>query len=385
MGLDVMRRLQIAIHDQRVNRVELAVCTEVAFYLQNRKRRQLSELEERYEKRILVRGEPNLGLDEMRVDLFDNREGLVFLEELGMIPQPPHTTQLGTRPQPVQQRGGRGGGRGDRGRRHDQHRQPPPSRRPAEDELGEDRFERVEEEMEGREQHTEPQPQQEREQREPAPAFAQQPGGLEGDRQGQEQEGGGRRRRRRRRGRRGRGRNRQFADAQNFNGQDRPQQAFDDREHYPERESQEIESDHAGPEGNRTAAADFLEVSERVVEELPPEPVRENRRAEDAAIESPAMEPPPEAPPAKEPKPKRSRRRAAATTAKPKTTRGRKRKASTDNGQTEEAEKPAPQQAQVVRTGSTDRHLIEDEPVLPQPVRRPRNAVDLDHIPDDFD
>src|SRR5581483_4255825 len=36
MSLDVMRRLAIAIHDQRVQRVELSVCPEVAFYLQNK-------------------------------------------------------------------------------------------------------------------------------------------------------------------------------------------------------------------------------------------------------------------------------------------------------------------------------------------------------------
>jgi len=40
---------------------------------------------------------------------------------------------------------------------------------------------------------------------------------------------------------------------------------------------------------------------------------------------------------------------------------------------------------EVVRTGSTDRHLVDDEPVLPQPTRRPRSVRDLDHIPDDFD
>jgi ribonuclease E len=384
MGLDVMRRLQIAAHDQRVHRVELAVCGEVAFYLQNKKRRQLSELEERYEKRIIVRGEPNLGLDEMRIDLFDNREGLVFLEELGMIPQPPHTTQLGTRPRPAQQRGGRGGGRDDRGRRHDQHRQPPAARRPAEEDMGEERFERVEDEVEDREQQIESQPSRGGEQAQPMATSSQQPGGPQVDRQDQEQEGGGRRRRRRRRGRRGRGRNRQFADAQNFNGQE----PFDERAPY--RGPEEVEEPVAAPSEDRPAAVDFLEVSEQVAEELMPEPVREYRApAEEPVAKAPvveqAAEPPAEAPPAKEPKPKRGRRRAASTTAKPKTTRGRKRKAPTDNGEPEQAPKPAPESVPVVRTGSTDRHLIEDEPVLPQPARRPRSAVDLDHIPDDFD
>ena len=38
----------------------------------------------------------------------------------------------------------------------------------------------------------------------------------------------------------------------------------------------------------------------------------------------------------------------------------------------------------VVKTGSTDRHLVtDDEPVVP--VSRPRTYRDLDAIPDDFD
>src|SRR3954447_1433103 len=55
MSLDVMRRLRIAIHDERVARVELGVCNAVAFYLQNKKRRQISALEDRFNKRVLIR------------------------------------------------------------------------------------------------------------------------------------------------------------------------------------------------------------------------------------------------------------------------------------------------------------------------------------------
>jgi hypothetical protein len=54
-----------------------------------------------------------------------------------------------------------------------------------------------------------------------------------------------------------------------------------------------------------------------------------------------------------------------------------------------QAETPRPQQASppapVQRTGSTDRHLLHDEPVLPQPLSRPRSYRDLDQIPDDLD
>ena len=53
-----------------------------------------------------------------------------------------------------------------------------------------------------------------------------------------------------------------------------------------------------------------------------------------------------------------------------------------DATRAEAAAQPAPV---VVKTGSTDRHLISDEPILPQPVQRPRTYRDLDHIADDFD
>src|SRR3954469_21112179 len=46
MSLDVMRRLAIAISDLKVVRAELSVAPDVAYYLQNRNRRRLVELEE---------------------------------------------------------------------------------------------------------------------------------------------------------------------------------------------------------------------------------------------------------------------------------------------------------------------------------------------------
>ena len=49
-----MRRSRIAINDLKVQRLELAVCPDVAFYLQNKKRHQLRELEQQYDKRIVI-------------------------------------------------------------------------------------------------------------------------------------------------------------------------------------------------------------------------------------------------------------------------------------------------------------------------------------------
>ncbi len=47
MSLDVMRRLAIAINDLEWSAIELSVCPDVAFYLQNKKRQQLADLEAR--------------------------------------------------------------------------------------------------------------------------------------------------------------------------------------------------------------------------------------------------------------------------------------------------------------------------------------------------
>src|SRR3954449_8944140 len=55
MSLDVMRRLAIASHDDRVARIALAVCADVSYYLQNKKRAQLAHLEHESGKRIIIR------------------------------------------------------------------------------------------------------------------------------------------------------------------------------------------------------------------------------------------------------------------------------------------------------------------------------------------
>src|SRR5689334_18986174 len=122
MSLDVMRRLAIAANDLKVARIELSVCPDVAFYLLNKKRIQLAKLESNAKKRILVRQDPTLGLDETKLELYDARDGLVFLDELGMRP----TEQLTGHPHRTQQQHGRRDDRQPRGRhpqgRHDQRR-----------------------------------------------------------------------------------------------------------------------------------------------------------------------------------------------------------------------------------------------------------------------
>ena len=46
---------------------------------------------------------------------------------------------------------------------------------------------------------------------------------------------------------------------------------------------------------------------------------------------------------------------------------------------------PKPVAVPIERTGSTDRHLVDDVPIDPEPPRRPRSYEDLDAVPDDFD
>ena len=89
MSLDVMRRLAIAVNDLKVVRVEMTVCPDVAFYLQNKKREQIVNLEKQFNKRVVIRSDPTVALDEARLDLFDARDVRVYLADLGMAPPGP--------------------------------------------------------------------------------------------------------------------------------------------------------------------------------------------------------------------------------------------------------------------------------------------------------
>src|SRR5207248_7818696 len=89
MSLDVMRRVAIAINDLKVARVELTIAPDVNFYIQNKKRAAIAALEQQYKKRVIVRADPHMGVDEMRLDLYDTRDGLVFIDELASVQAPP--------------------------------------------------------------------------------------------------------------------------------------------------------------------------------------------------------------------------------------------------------------------------------------------------------
>jgi ribonuclease E len=198
MSLDVMRRLAIAMNDAKVIRAELGVCSDVANYLNNRKRRQLADLEDRTKKQVTVRVEPSLGLDEMRLDLYDNRDGMVLLPELSdVMTSHPHTSQINVRGRGP---GGKPGSLDDRRRGHD--RKPPHEIKPQDRarEMVEDRLDLGDEEYDERpEGDVDRQPADERgddegaEREQDRGGRNQQPGGREPrGPQRQDRQGGGR-------------------------------------------------------------------------------------------------------------------------------------------------------------------------------------------------
>ena len=104
MSLDVMRRLAIAINDLKVVRVELTVCPDVAYYLQNKKRQQIVDLENHFNKRVIIGSNPTVALDEARLELFDARDAHVYLTDLGMAPPDLAQSTPARPPRPARQR-----------------------------------------------------------------------------------------------------------------------------------------------------------------------------------------------------------------------------------------------------------------------------------------
>jgi hypothetical protein len=374
MGLDVMRRLAMAAHDARVARVELTVCSDVEFYLQNKKRAHLVALETETGKQIVIKSDPRVGLDEVKLTLFDARDGLVFVAELGITPP----TELGAKPEP-----GRRDNRGRDSQRNDArrppNRTPPPSqRRDAEDhdiDSVEDEVDRRESEMEDGEPSVDlvvaPPP--------PTREIVAKAQPTKSDKTSGDGDSGPDPRRRRRRGRRGRGRGRQ-----DFVNQDSPNQPSDMAPVIGD-ERPDLGEDIADHDPRESVDLDL--VAARV------EPTVENELEQpDSELSEPAARA--ESDDEGGDNVRRRRRRG-----------GRRHRKNRDDSAPRQDGKvvqshprpPAPPQlpgppepraaeAQTLtRTGSADRHLVSDEPVAPQPVSRPRSFRDLDSIPDDYD
>lgn len=363
MGLDVMRRLAIAINDLKVHRIELAVCPSVEQVLANRKRAQLAALEDRYHKRITVRADVGLAMDEIRLDLYDSREGLVFLDALGQTPPTGAPTS------------GRGQ-RHDRRHRRDGHR-------------GQQVQELESATMELEEMVEEPQTDVDDARREElasesAAGNVPPVGEVSAEDQGpgyppsasEPQQGGqGRRRRRRRRGRgrRGGGEGAPLTGDASAAGPFSAQ-GPDDEVEAPTEESWPGSED-MGPAPTEEAPVLPTEDEQPLLEPVDLQP---QSSASQGDTEGGG---------------RRRRRRGGRRR------RGRGGSGGQGGGPQPAGQHPQPQanpsastprppapiQPPLVRTGSTDRHLIHnDEPVEPQPLSRPRTYRDLDNIPDDM-
>jgi ribonuclease E len=442
MGLDVMKKLSIALNDLKVVRAELSVCPDVAFYLLNQKRASLSALEERTKKKLLIRSDVSLGLDELKFELFDSRDGLVILEEIGMsLPTRPHTSQLGHRPtgHTHQGRGGRqAAGRPQRGRDIRRDQRPPPTRAAEADreEMDEDRIaiERGEEAVEEREQElgysTEPGSADQREEDTGIPEILETKSSdevaddFESDHEepqappvkavvpqqpknvptGDRPDDGPRRRRRR--GRRGRGRG--------GNPQGEPNSPGPQLNNRPPIESQDVsenadeipDNEESAPtEPGNSATGEQTDDNRPLAEGEPPRRRRRRRGgrrhrrhdnnapANALAGEGNSNEPTgateqalPEHPEDDGPSPGNERH--------PQQPPPRSRPPARNAPQRippKPVTRPHPQPQHVaeppavVRTGSADKHLVSDEPIAPQPASRPRSYRDLDAIPDDYD
>jgi hypothetical protein len=374
MALDVMRRLAIAISDNRVASIDLAVSSEVAFYLNNKKRAGLADLEIRWQKRILIRSDATLAGDAMSLQLFDSREGLVFIEELGMFPQPLPVAAGGP-----PRRGGRNDHRQDRRDRYDRGGQQEQRgrREEAPREAMEDRFDidSVEDAVDRREE----QMMDENTAAEPLllPSSGSQsieapPADMDSDLEA-------------------------------------PSAPIKEAPAAPTKPALRQPAPLAQPAPARPPVAQRQPASagrgrsgrSRPGRGQAPRAADQPQSQPPAVARKPAPLPPPplklpapSAPPVEEPVPALDDEQPAKRRRTRRGTRGRgghSRKPTQPAAESAAAPaavaagSPSPSSASPVRTGSTDRHLMRDEPVLPQPIARPRTYRDLDHIPDDLD
>jgi len=344
MGLDVMRRLAVAAYDRRVARIDLAVCPEVGFFLNNRKRAAIADLERSCNKKITVSIDNSLAMEDVRLDLYDQRDGLVYLEELGMA-APAAAPQRDAR-QPRQ--------RGEERRARES---------PAGAEDIEERFD-----IETFYEESAEQPKPAGAENPPAPAASEPAGPPAAQGEGAAAPAvapaavappSPRPSRSRMRGSRGR----------------RESAVADARAEHPAAPGVQPEAAPAppAPAETRTAAA----------ASQPPAPAQ--------PVAPAASSPEPVAPPAETAdgsargrRRTRGRRRKAADVVAQPSPQPPAPSAALPAGQT--SAPPAEPQRQASRGSMpADRHLVHDEPVMPQPLPRPRTYRDLDSIPDDFE
>jgi ribonuclease E len=80
MSIEVVRKLMLAQEDSRVATVTIKVHEEVATYLNNQKRRVLSELEENGEMTVQIRGSESVYPEHLAMECFNGKGDQVTLD-----------------------------------------------------------------------------------------------------------------------------------------------------------------------------------------------------------------------------------------------------------------------------------------------------------------
>lgn len=89
MTLDIMRLLKLAAFHQQVETVEVRVHPSVAFRLQNHKRGELHQLEQDSHRRVTIRPDGNIGLDQYHFECTDHRGQSIRVIEPPELPKSP--------------------------------------------------------------------------------------------------------------------------------------------------------------------------------------------------------------------------------------------------------------------------------------------------------
>jgi ribonuclease E len=77
MTIEIIRRIQSVIENKKIQSIEVTVASEVAFYLQNRKRAALHEMERKWQKTVVLRSNSDFPNDEVQFVSLDNRGSVV--------------------------------------------------------------------------------------------------------------------------------------------------------------------------------------------------------------------------------------------------------------------------------------------------------------------
>ena len=73
MSIEIIRRIQSVIENKKIQSIEVVISAEVIFYLQNRKRTALHDLEKKWDKTVVLRSNSDFSNDEVHLTSLDNR------------------------------------------------------------------------------------------------------------------------------------------------------------------------------------------------------------------------------------------------------------------------------------------------------------------------